>query len=603
MKAQGVTPLAFPGIYLYYADMFLKSAYYNLAGAAGYQAYLDLAPGARSGASFKRAAAILQRLAFEDFQPGWQGASHTAAQVAFFEGKTAMMGNGSWLVSEMQGKIPAGFELGAFALPVFSDGAGSPNALQVGSEYYFAFAKRPHVRETVDFLKFLTSRANAGAATRALDTPTAIRGVAASDYSPGMRDVAAIIARADAAFGDSPGTAAPHPELEQAYSDARFQLLTGKITPDQFGDHLEAAAETERQLAENPDHIESRHSTAAAVLLGALAVAIAAVAVTQVQAARKPRPRDTLAPAARMSWRNAALFILPSLLIYALFVIKPSGQAFIWSFREWDGVTAPHFVGLLNFKRTLLESDTFWHAMRNNLFLMVVPTLFVLPLSLFFAAIISRGVWGSRVYRVCFFFPNILGGIAVTLLWMNAYEPTGGLVNGALVSIGYLLQALPFQPLAAWFLGFKDYAWLSQDHLYWSLIPMAIWGGCGFNMILYLAAMESVDESYYEAARIEGASALRQFFQITVPLIWEVLVVTIVFSFIGGLKAFESIWLLTSQQPTTETHVIGTLMISKLFNDFRVGEATAIAVILFGLVFFGTVALLRITKRENHASV
>ncbi len=262
---------------------------------------------------------------------------------------------------------------------------------------------------------------------------------------------------------------------------------------------------------------------------------------------------------------------------------------------------ASQFVGWHNFERILFESDAFWPALGHNLFLMVVPTLIVLPLSLFFAVIISRGVRGSGFYRVCLFFPNILGGIAVTLLWLNAYEPQGGLVNGCLEHLGFALQAVGLTSAGHFLIGFRHFAWLSPDHLYGSLIPMSVWSGCGFNMVLYLAGMESIDESYYEAARIDGASSWQQFRFITLPLIWEVIIITLVFALIGGLKSFESIWLLTSQQPTTQTHVIGTLLVSELFQNYRVGDATAIGVLLFALVFLGTLALQRVlTQREEN---
>jgi raffinose/stachyose/melibiose transport system permease protein len=284
--------------------------------------------------------------------------------------------------------------------------------------------------------------------------------------------------------------------------------------------------------------------------------------------------------------------------LYLLFSIKPCLQSFGWALTQWDGITDRKYVGLLHFKRLLFESDVFWTALKNNLFVMFVPALFVIPLSLLFAYLISRGVWGSKVFRVCFFFPNILGGIAVTLLWMNAYDPQGGLVNGAFVGIGNMLDSVGLHAPGGWFLGFRNFAWLSQDHLYWALVPMTIWGACGFNMILYLAAMESVDTSLYEAAAIDGASAGQQFFLITIPMIWEVLTISAVFMVIGGMKVFDQIWLMTSQEPTTTTHVIGTLMVSTMFGEFKVGEATAIAVILFVLVFFGTIAVMRLMKRE-----
>src|SRR4029453_13618679 len=147
--------------------------------------------------------------------------------------------------------------------------------------------------------------------------------------------------------------------------------------------------------------------------------------------------------------------------------------------------------------------------------------------------------------------------------------------------------------------SFKAFAWLSPDHMYWALIPMSIWGACGFNMVLYLAAMENVPESLYESATIDGATPWRQFWSITVPLIWEVLAISIVFMVIGGVKEFDLICVLTNQRPTTDINVISTRMVQTMFDEYKVGEATAIAVLLFFMVFLGTAATLRVMRRER----
>ena len=593
MKSEGVAPFAFPGVYLYYADFILNAAHYNLVGPEDYARFQLLEPGSRSDPRYKRAAATVQRVALNDFQPGWEGMSHTGAQLQFFQGHTAMMANGSWLVSEMQDKIPENFELGAFPFPVFPDGVGDPTALNVGSGYYFLLARAPHTTLAVDFFRFMTSRERATAFARQQDTPTAVRGVSADVYSPRMRDVAQMIERARAAYGAPPGVAANFPGMGQAFSDARFKLLTGKFTPEQFGDFLEEAARKERLDAHNPDRVVYRHPWAGGALLFTM---VAAVGYTLFTQRRRARTVPNSSPP--MTWRNGLLFVGPALALYVFFSIKPCVQSFGWALTQWDGITDRRFVGLLHFKRLLFENDVFWTALKNNLFVMFVPALFVIPLSLLFAYVISRGVWGSRMFRICFFFPNILGSIAVTLLWMNAYDPEGGLVNGALVGIGHFLETMGLHVVGNGFLGFKNFAWLSQDHLYWALVPMTIWGACGFNMILYLAAMESVDTSLYEAAAIDGASTAQQFFMITLPMIWEVLTISAVFMVIGGMKVFDQIWLMTSQEPTTTTHVIGTLMVSTMFGEFKVGEATAIAVILFVLVFFGTIAVMRLMRRQ-----
>jgi raffinose/stachyose/melibiose transport system permease protein len=269
---------------------------------------------------------------------------------------------------------------------------------------------------------------------------------------------------------------------------------------------------------------------------------------------------------------------------------------------RWNGLTdmsSMPFKGLLNFRRLLLESDAFWIALGNNLFLMLVVPLFVIPLAMFLAASISRGVKGATLFRVVFFFPNLLGGVAATLLWLHLYNPQGGLVNSGLAELGKGLQYLGMADLGAWFRSWHDFAWLEPKNLYWALIPISIWGACGFNMVLYLAAMQSIPESYYEAATIDGASKWRQYWTITLPLIWDVLAISIVFLVIGGMKAFEIIWLLTNQRPQTDNHVVATRMVQTMFTEFNVGEATAIAVLLFLMVFIGTAVTMRGMSRER----
>jgi ABC-type sugar transport system permease subunit len=146
--------------------------------------------------------------------------------------------------------------------------------------------------------------------------------------------------------------------------------------------------------------------------------------------------------------------------------------------------------------------------------------------------------------------------------------------------------------------AFSGHAWLAQEHLYWSIVPIYLWMACGFNLVLYLAAMQGVPIELYEAAELDGASTARQFFTITLPLIREVLVISAVFLVVGGLNAFELVWLLTAQDPAAGVHTLGTFMVGTLFTEFQVGRAAAIAVLLFGLVLTASLAVLRATRRE-----
>jgi raffinose/stachyose/melibiose transport system permease protein len=399
-----------------------------------------------------------------------------------------------------------------------------------------------------------------------------------------MQDLVDLAQRATTTFGTAPGEG--YPEMDQALNDVRFKIVNGQVAPAEAARALESAAAAVRNRSEHPDNITVRHLWKPALLLGLLALGMGFWFYTTIKQWREKRTGEAPRPSGnvRLNWLGVLFFVGPAAVFYTLFVIVPSLKSFIWSTMRWDGLTDMAFVGLLHFQRLLFESDEFWIALSNNLFIMFIIPLCVLPLALFLAVCISREVVGAKIFRIAFFFPNILGGVAATLLWMHLYNPQGGPVNTLLVTLG--LE------------GFAGFAWLAQDNLYWALVPMSIWGAAGFNMILFLAAMESIPSSVYEAADIDGASSWRQFWSITIPLIWEVLSISIVFMVIGGMKAFEVIWLLTNQTPTTDNHVIGTRMVQAMFAEFKVGEATAIAVLLFLMVFFGTTATLRAMKRE-----
>lgn len=605
IRATGLAPVSLTGVYGQYPDAFLRSAYYNLAGPAAWQALNDLAPGARTDPRYVRAAEILQRITQRYTLSGWEGATHTAAQLAFLEGRAAMTVSGSWMVHEMDGKFPAGFELGVMNFPLFPDGVADPSTIQASADNFFLFATGDPVREklTLDFLRFLTSRSRAEAFVRRVDAPVAVKGVPLAAFSPRMQETIALINQAREAF-NMPQVMLQPPTTRQVLIDARLDLMTGKISPEKFGERLEAAAATDRARAEKPTVVEYRHPFGGTLLL--LALGGFALALLWREWRRRaenvrrggvdPQRRDGGAEGetyfGRLRGPVALGFAGPSFLLYAGIVLAPAVTALAWAFTRWDGMSPRSWAGFFNFQWLLFESDIFWFALRNNFFLMLVPALVVLPLALGFAFLLHRGIWGAKTFRAVFLFPNLLGGIAATLLWMSAYEPHGGLINSGLVALGHALQS-------DWLRSFDGYPWLAQSNLYASLIPIYLWMACGFNLILFLAAMEGIDPQLYEAAELDGAPVWRQFFTITLPLIWEVVVVAAVFLVIGGLNAFEMVWLLTSQDPNSATHTLGTLMVTSMFKEFQIGRATAIAVVLFTLVFAISAGVMRALKRES----
>jgi ABC-type sugar transport system permease subunit/ABC-type glycerol-3-phosphate transport system substrate-binding protein len=596
IRAAGIAPVSLPGTRWLYPDAFFRAAYHNLGGTAGWRAVNELAPGAWRDPGIVRSAEVLSRLTRDDVQPGWEGETAQGAELLFLEGRAAMTVSGSWFFNEMAGRIPEGFEVGTMNFPVFTDGLADPSTIQAGSDCFFVFKTGDPERErlTVDFLRFLTSRAQAAAFVRETDAPVAVGGVPASAYSARMRDTAAMIAGARDSF-NMPQVMMMSPLVRQARVDETRGLMAGRVAPAEFARRLEAAAADDRARIADPGHIDYRHPFAGT----AMAAAMAGLAIWLGRGAFM-RAFGSGAPAARRADAGslgplrapmAALFVGPAFALYAAIMLAPALVAFVWAFSRWDGIGPRTWAGLYNFKSLLFEGDMLWTALGNNLYLVVVPALFVVPLALLFAVLIARGVWGAGAFRMILLFPNLLGGIAATLIWLAAYQPHGGLVNAGLSGLGGLLHW-------GWLRSFADYPWLSEEHLYAALIPIYIWMACGFNLILYLAAMEGIDPQLYEAAEIDGASAGMQFFTITLPLIRGIVAISAVFLVIGGLNAFEMVWLLTSQDPSASVQTLGTLLVTTMFKDFDIGRAAALAVILFSLVLVAGAAVLRGLRSE-----
>ncbi|NLI01095.1 MAG: sugar ABC transporter permease [Chthonomonadales bacterium] len=286
--------------------------------------------------------------------------------------------------------------------------------------------------------------------------------------------------------------------------------------------------------------------------------------------------------------RNQALFVVsflgPPVALYATFVLWPALNAFRYSLYRWDGLSEPAWVGLGNFRAIVATGSEFLPAIRNNLFLTFVPGALTLSLALFFAYTVHQRIPGARLFRIAFFFPNVISSVAVALLWILIYSTTDvGLLNGLLRLLGRT------EPIA----------FTESGNLLWAIVPMSVWSATGFFMVLFLAAMENIPETYYEAARLDGASSAAQFRHITLPLMWDVLTTGVVFLIVGGLKFFDAIFVMENGRPSKTTHTLATLLYSKVFQEYNIGYGTAISVMLFLLVLAATLVSLRLMRRER----
>lgn len=286
----------------------------------------------------------------------------------------------------------------------------------------------------------------------------------------------------------------------------------------------------------------------------------------------------------RDQWKLVVPFIVPSLLIYAVLVIYPYIQAFYISLTFWRGVSKNmEFVGLDNFGK-LLADPVFWQSLRNNVTFLVVGGLCTLILAMLVAAALTSNVRGRQVYRVVYFFPYAMSVVAVAVLWIFIYNPRFGILQSALKSVG---------------LGGIVRPWLGDPatSLY-AVIVTFIWASMGFYMVLFMAGIQNVPADLLDAARVDGASKLQSFFNVTIPLLWEVAKTATVFSIIGGLNQFALTQIMTMGGPSRASEVIGTYLYAKAFDENNFGYGASMAVSLFVMTLAITLLSQRFMRRD-----
>jgi N-acetylglucosamine transport system permease protein len=290
-----------------------------------------------------------------------------------------------------------------------------------------------------------------------------------------------------------------------------------------------------------------------------------------------------------------ATFLIPPLLLYGVFVVSPYAQAFQISGTDWSGLSPEYdFVGLDNFRR-LVGDGYFWNALRHNGLLLVVLPVATILLGLFFASMISvggrpdragvHGVRGAGLYRVVYFFPQVLSVAIIGVLWKEMYAPHTGMINGVLRAVG--LDGLAV-------------AWLGDPRFsFWCVTAVLVWMNVGFYVVLFSAAMQSIPRDLYEAALLDGASRLTTLVRITVPLVWDTIQVAWVYLAIIAIDGFAVVQIITDGGPSSSSDVVGLRLYKTAFGDGQFGYASAIGVAMFFLTLTVAAMFLRATRRER----
>ena len=285
-------------------------------------------------------------------------------------------------------------------------------------------------------------------------------------------------------------------------------------------------------------------------------------------------------------------FLLPAILLYGIFVVWPYAQAIYISLTSWRGVSGSKpFVGLDNYQR-LLDDGRFHEALTRNGQLLIVLPLVTIAIALTFAALFTQGtqqIRGAGFYRIIFFFPQIIPAVIVGILWSYVYTPNIGLLNGVLRAIG---------------LGDVSTSWLTDPStVLWAIAAVAIWSSVGFYMVIFLASMQSIPTSFYEAAILDGASRWTSFKDITFPLIWETIRTSIIYLAIAALDFFILIVVISGGSTTTtarRAEVAALYLYNQAFDSSRWGYASAIGVVLLVLTLFLSFGIMRVTRRETY---
>lgn len=266
--------------------------------------------------------------------------------------------------------------------------------------------------------------------------------------------------------------------------------------------------------------------------------------------------------------------ILPSLILYIVFVLYQSISVFANSAYNWSGLSADkEFVGFKNFI-TLFHDDKVWQALKNTVFLIIFVTIVTMCLSLALAYALTRTKLREKnLYRTLFFFPNVLSIVVIGALFEQIYSPNTGILNSGLEKLG---------------LSGLKHMWLGDPKtVLWAIGFAMIWQAFGYYMVIYLAGMDSISPELYEVAEIEGASKIYQFFKVTLPLMWEIIRVSIILFINSNISlSFTMVTVMTDGAPNGSSEVLLSYMYRQGFGNANYGYAMAIAVFIF-LFSFG----------------
>ena len=281
--------------------------------------------------------------------------------------------------------------------------------------------------------------------------------------------------------------------------------------------------------------------------------------------------------------RWSIAFLIPGLALYLYIVILPSLQVMNSSLYNWQAGQTAVFTGLNNFTQ-LVADQTFIAAAWHTLALLLGAMIIQVPLGFLFAVLIHRRLPGAAFFQTVFFIPMVLSSVVIAVLWTQVYQTRFGLLNVFLRSIG---------------LGDWTNSWLGDPKTaLWAIIVVIGWQFVGLYMLLFLAALQRIPTSIYEAGSLDGAQGFSQLWHLTIPMTFDTFKLAIVLVVTGSVQYFNLIWAMTLGGPANASSVLASYMYIRAFQESRLGYAAAVATVMLLLNLLLAVGLQRLFRRD-----
>lgn len=272
-----------------------------------------------------------------------------------------------------------------------------------------------------------------------------------------------------------------------------------------------------------------------------------------------------------------AVFIVPGLLIYVVFLIIPIMMCFFYSITNWDGIRSSYsIIGIDNFKELMVDAD-FWSSIKTTFIFTMITTVIYIVLGLTIAVILDNKSRAYNFAKIAIFLPVVLSSVVVSFIWSYMVQTNGGVFN-------YLLGFIGVEPI-------NYYA--SKDSILLMVALTVSWAGLGFFVTVFTATLKTIPDELYESGKIDGAGTLKKFTYITLPLMTPGITINTVFSVVWGLKQYDQMKIMTPNIIQTVT----IYSIEKAFDFNRLSYSSASILVLFIMIVFVTVFQMKVLKR------